>query len=507
MADLLPGVVMDRTALLALYDIDAGGFEALDEITAFGAALCDAPICVVSLVDEDSQHFVSRTGLDADGTPRSMSFCNHAMRQSGLMLVPDARLDPRFADNPLVTGKPHIRFYAGAPLVDTDGSQLGSLCVIDIAPRAALTPLQGQGLLLLAKQVMTFLHDRRRDREVEARLKRKREAMIDSETRFRTLADAIPQMVWSATVDGQVDYFNERWYEFTGLPEGTSEGDRWIDVVHPDDRERAGQVWGRSLETGQPYQIEYRLRNQSGEYRGALGRALPIRDSAGRITRWIGSCTDIHEQALMIEEREMIAHELSHRIKNIFSVIAGLIGLSARARPEIRDAADDLRDRVLALGRAHDFVRPHSAESRRGLDFEQSSLHGLLHQLFAPYGDRVLVSGDDPRIDDRSATPLALIFHELATNAAKYGALSVPDGQVHLTLSPADDVDGWMLEWRERGGPAPVQTGSAGFGTRLMALSAERQLGGKVDRQWLAEGLLVRLTIPSRSMSRAVEMA
>ena len=464
MADLLPGVVMDRTALLALYDIDAGGFEALDEITAFGAALCDAPICVVSLVDEDSQHFVSRTGLDADGTPRSMSFCNHAMRQSGLMLVPDARLDPRFADNPLVTGEPHIRFYVGAPLVDSDGSQLGALCVIDREPRADLTSLQRQGLILLSKQVMTFLHDRRRDREVEARLKRKREAMIDSETRFRALADAIPQMVWSATVDGQVDYFNERWYEFTGLPEGASEGDRWIDVVHPDDRERAGQVWGRSLETGQPYEIEYRLRHQSGEYRGALGRALPIRDSAGRITRWIGSCTDIHEQALMIEEREMIAHELSHRIKNIFSVIAGLIGLSARERPEIRDAADDLRDRVL-------------------------------------------VSGDDPRIDDRSATPLALIFHELATNAAKYGALSVPDGQVHLTLSPADDVDGWMLEWRERGGPTPVQTGSAGFGTRLMALSAERQLGGKVDRQWLAEGLLVRLTIPSRSMSRAVEMA
>ena len=225
--------------------------------------------------------------------------------------------------------------------------------------------------------------------------------------------------------------------------------------------------------------------------------------------RWIGTCTDIHEQKLMMEEREMIAHELSHRIKNIFSVIAGLIGLSARQNPAIRDVADDLRDRILALGRAHDFVRPHSADSAPRIGQGQGRLWGILDQIFAPYrsgdGSRILLSGDDPFIDDRSATPLALLFHELATNAAKYGALSAASGRVHLNVSrEGDDV---RLDWREEGGPAIVPATAEGFGSRLMTLSVERQLGGRLQRDWRAEGLCLSLWIPSRSMSRAAGTA
>ncbi len=260
--------------------------------------------------------------------------------------------------------------------------------------------------------------------------------------------------------------------------------------------------------TGDPYEIEYRLLHHSGEYRWTLGRALPIRDDEGRITRWIGTCTEIHEQKLMMEEREVIAHELSHRIKNIFSVISGLIGLSARQDPAIRPVADDLRDRIMALGRAHDFIRPHSAEGDEYL--RHSRLRGILEQIFAPYTDagesRIVFSGEDPAIDDRSATPLALLFHELATNAAKYGALSVPSGRVHIDVRHEDaDI---CIEWREEGGPPVKPSSREGFGSRLMALSAERQLGGRMQRDWRPEGLVISLWIPSRSMSRAVaEMA
>ena len=265
-----------------------------------------------------------------------------------------------------------------------------------------------------------------------------------------------------------------------------------------------GQKWRHSLETGEPYQIEYRLRSADGSYRWTLGRALPLRDESGAIVRWFGTCTDIHEQTLANEEREVIAQELSHRIKNIFAVIAGLVGFAARTKPELASVAEDLRERITALGRAHDFVRPHSAKSRPAV--AQNSLHGLLGELFRPYQsvemERITVTGDDVEIDDRSATPLALLFHELATNATKYGALVREAGRIAVDIDTANGAI--VLRWAETGGPpvtAPL--GAAGFGSQLMEMSAVRQLGGKLTRDWPIEGLVVTIEVPERAFSRS----
>jgi PAS domain S-box-containing protein len=112
---------------------------------------------------------------------------------------------------------------------------------------------------------------------------------------FRQFADAMPQMIWSTLPDGSHDYYNAQWYEFTGVPAGSTDGDAWNGMFHPDDRERAWDVWRHSLATGAPYEIEYRLRHHTGQYRWTLGRALPVRDVEGQIIRWVGTCTDIHE--------------------------------------------------------------------------------------------------------------------------------------------------------------------------------------------------------------------
>jgi GAF domain-containing protein len=147
-----------RAAALAAYDLAVlRDSAALRRITDFAAVLCHAPIALVSLVETERQCFIARTGLEARETPRETSFCQFAMLGDEVMVVPDARLDPRFADNRLVTGDPYIRFYAGAPLVSEAGIPLGALCVIDGVPRADLTPLQAQGLLVLAADVMARL--------------------------------------------------------------------------------------------------------------------------------------------------------------------------------------------------------------------------------------------------------------------------------------------------------------------------------------------------------------
>ena len=210
-------------------------------------------------------------------------------------------------------------------------------------------------------------------------------------------------------------------------------------MFHEEDRERAWATWRQSLQTGEAYQVEYRLRHHSGVYRWVLGRALPIRDDSGEIIRWYGTCTDIHDTKMVQAEREIVAHELSHRIKNIFSVLSGIISLSARSAPESRGFADLLRKRIEAMGRAHDFVRPHSRTSRP-VDLE-TSIFGLTQRLLEPYGledmeSRIIFAGDDTVIGDSAATPLALLLHELATNSAKYGALSHAGGRLAIAGPP-----------------------------------------------------------------------
>lgn len=119
--------------------------------------------------------------------------------------------------------------------------------------------------------------------------------LADSESGLQALTDSIDQMVWSTQPDGFHDYYNQRWYEFTGAESGTTDGEGWNDIVHPDDLCRTQEVWGNCLKTGEPYHIEYRLRHRSGRYRWVIGRANAVRNDRGDIIRWYGTCTDVHE--------------------------------------------------------------------------------------------------------------------------------------------------------------------------------------------------------------------
>lgn len=321
---------------------------------------------------------------------------------------------------------------------------------------------------------------------------------------FRILTDAMPQMVWSTLPDGYHDYYNARWYEFTGVPPGSTDGEGWNDMFHPHDQDYAWGIWRHSLATGEPYEVNYRLRHHSGEYRWTLGRALPLRNDHGDIVRWIGTCTDIHESKMMAEENEVLSRELSHRIKNIFAVINGLIGMSARQNPQLRPMAAELQDRIAALGRAHEFARPHSEQSRP-VNIA-STLSGLLTEILSAYpalgAGRLTISGDDPEIDDRSATPIALVFHELATNSAKYGGLSSEDGSVQIVVAQDDDVV--AISWIETEGPVVAgEPAETGFGTRLVQLAIVQQLAGAIERHWLPEGLRVDMKVSASRLKRA----
>ncbi|WP_435169832.1 PAS domain S-box protein [Falsirhodobacter sp. 1013] len=143
------------------------------------------------------------------------------------------------------------------------------------------------------------------------------EQALDSSRRdLSAIAHSVDQMIWTTRPDGYHDFYNDRWYEFTGLTPGSTDGDGWAGVFHPDDQPLAWELWRAALTTGQPYEIEYRLRHRSGEYRWVIGRAKPARDAEGRILRWYGTCTDIHDMKMQ-ELRRGALLELQEVTRNL----------------------------------------------------------------------------------------------------------------------------------------------------------------------------------------------
>jgi GAF domain-containing protein len=177
MAAPIPKTEKKRLEVLWQYDVlDTVPERVFDDLTELAAHICEAPIALITLVDEKRQWFKSKIGISANETSRDISFCAHAILQKKLFIVPDAALDPRFAQNPLATGEPKIRFYAGMPLITPDGHALGTLCVIDKVPHT-LRPDQRRALEILSGHVMTQLELRRRSLEL-ASARAERESIL-----------------------------------------------------------------------------------------------------------------------------------------------------------------------------------------------------------------------------------------------------------------------------------------------------------------------------------------
>ncbi len=482
----------ERAKVIAAHGLDTLVDDPeLTELTRFAARLCAAPVALVTLVDSERQRFLARTGVEVDGTPRSTSFCAYAMMREGLLVVPDATLDPRFADFELVTGDFGLRFYAGAPLTSVEGAPIGAFCVIDTAPRpGGLSELQQQGLLVLAQAAKRRIQALRELREIELETTRRSK-------HFRTLGDWLPDIIWSSDGDGRFDYFNARWQGVTGA-KPPADADGWRRFVHEDDHELVFGNWAESMTNGTAYETEYRLRQADGGWRWTMSRALPVKDDHGAVVRWYGTLTDIDEARRKADSSGTLAHEMTHRIKNIFALISGLVSVRTRGRDELREFGEDLVGSINALGKAQDLVQPaHGRES--------SDLLHLVRVLLEPFANesgRIAVEGETAPVGPRAATPLALVLHEMATNSVKYGALSADGGHIGIALrTEGEDV---LVDWVESGGPAPTAppaNARAGFGTRLIDMSVTSQLDGEIARDWRDTGLAVALRLPRKSLA------
>lgn len=337
---------------------------AFDDLTLLAAQITQAPIALISLVDESRQWFKSRHGIDTCETPRDRAFCSHAILQKDtVMEVPDSKLDHRFADNLLVTGAPHIRFYAGAPLVSRDGHALGTLCVFDHRPRK-LEAAQIAALSALSRQVMTLLELHRQEaqlmkseQETERLLalaEKSRGALLsviedeqqagsqlrESEARFRELAEKIDEVFWiTDPLRQQVLYISpayETIWQRTCASLCAAPG-HWLAAIHPDDRMRV--MAAEACQVSGDYDETYRILRPDGSVRWIHDRAFPVRDSQGLALRIVGTAKDITEsknleaQYLRVQRMESIgtlAGGIAHDLNNVLTPILLSIGLLKR---------------------------------------------------------------------------------------------------------------------------------------------------------------------------------
>ncbi len=328
----------------------------------------------------------------------------------------------------------------------------------------------------------------------------------DSENQFHVMAESIPQLAWITDAEGSIFWYNQRWYDYTNTTLETMKGWGWQSVHDPDEVDGVTERFKRCIETGEIWEDTFVLRGADGQYRWFLSRAEPIRDESGKIIRWFGTNTDIDEQRRSEELRELLLREMDHRIKNLFAIAGGVVSLSARSATTTQEMATTIQGRLGALASAHLLIR---ASTPGSVNTEKSTLDALVRAVLTPHFDltatqgdaRAVIEGPDVPISGEAVTSIALVLHELATNAFKYGALSTANGCVHISWVVKDGS--LALQWQERGGPAidgsPEQEG---FGSKLARRGMNGQLHGEIAFDWAAEGLTVHLSAPIERLTQ-----
>jgi len=332
------------------------------------------------------------------------------------------------------------------------------------------------------------------DDEREGRL-RAEAALRESEARFHLLADSIPQLAWMANADGWIFWYNRRWYDYTGTTLEEMEGWGWRKVHHPDHVDRVVASIQQSWQTGEPWEDTFPLRGREGSWRWFLSRALPVHDDEGRVVRWFGTNTDITELREAEERQKLLLAELNHRVKNTLAAVQSVASQTLGGAGSLEEFRQKFTPRLLALSRSHNLL---AREVWQGAD-----LGDVVSEALAPHDGegegRVAVSGPGVRLGPSAAVTLAMAFHELSINAAKYGALSAPDGRVEVAWRTdwrGGKTPALEILWRESCGPPVRQPRRAGFGTRLIERGLGHELSAEVRLDYAAAGLECRIRLP-----------
>lgn len=370
----------ERLTALKGYDIlDTLPETAFDHIVWLAAHTLGVPIAAINFVDEQRQWSKACVGTLTLTGEREYSFCAHVVQAEEVVVIPDAHEDPRFKENPYVTGEPGIHFYAGAPITTPDGHVLGSLCAIDRKPRTFSHDdqevLERLAALVTSELALRLtrktLHDEQQQLERTAQAaqealdrvlhaNQQTQQARNSEARYRALVEATSEIVWTTPPSGEFETDQPAWRAFTGQVIEDSRGWGWVSAVHPEDRDGIIQGWTEAHQTLTHFQTDLRLRRHDGKYRSMHVSAAPVLDDDGTLREWVGVLTDVTErkhaeQQLRQRTRalEHANHELeaftssvSHDLRTPVRHISTFLTLARRA---LGDQPDGKVDKYLSV--------------------------------------------------------------------------------------------------------------------------------------------------------------
>lgn len=315
------------------------------------------------------------------------------------------------------------------------------------------------------------------------------------EKHLRLAVYAAGVALWSWQVDTDMLRLDEKAYALWGIrSDGHVTFEDLSAHIHPADRDRVRAAFSATRAVLGRYEIDFRI-IVDNEIRWISARGQG--DDEGMVGRTMcGIFLDVTGRKQAEEGHELLAGEMSHRVKNLLAIATGLTTWTSRSATSPTEMARALTKRLTALGRAHDLVRPLPGEQGRA-----ALLGDLFAVLLAPYDDgaafsgRVRVSVPRMGVGEKAAMTLALVIHELATNSIKYGSLSAAEGTLDISCIDHQDSD-LVLSWTERGGPTVKRPGGGmGFGSKLINNSISGQLSGSLEYDWSAEGVVVSLRL------------
>jgi PAS domain S-box-containing protein len=415
----------------------------------------------------------------------------------GFQLAAMLREHPRFSETAII-------FISAIHLTDVDRLRGYAMGAVDYVPVPVIPDV-------LRAKVKVFVELYRKTRELEqlnlkleghvaertAELEASNMRLLQSE-QGRSLALAAGQMgSWEWDIAANRGAWDEGQYRIFGVaPENFQiSTDNIRKLLHPDDWEPLRQVVLRMAKGERTQQVEFRVRRPNGEVRWCTGTAAASVDGAGNVVRISGVTIDVTERKEAEERQVLLAREVDHRARNALAIIQSIIRLT-RAK-SVDDYVATVEGRIKALALAHTLL----SDSR----WNGADLGTLVAEEFAPYrtGNKVELKGPNVSLSPATAQGIALALHELATNAAKHGALSSLKGRVSLTWQLQSDV--LTLHWVESGGP-PIKTPSArSFGLKVIKASIEQQLGGQATFDWNSKGLRCNLAIALRETKESQE--
>lgn len=481
-------------ALRSLHVLDSGSDSRFDRIARTAALVLRTPRSAIVLVDEDRLWHKARVGVPSGQYPRAGSLADLMVRNPCVLFSDDVTRDPRFDAWRDSMSQVDVRFYAAAPLVAPGGEVLGVLAVGDPeahAPHTKAERLALEDLAALASEMLA--HDAQNiDAERRARLDQRRvELALD--------AAGLGEFEWDIPQDRV--FVSERLKSLTGLTANSASahgGDISFRFVHPDDTARLREEVERGLRSEGRYTAEYRMiRPDDGRMRWMQGAGVVVTDRAGTPLRVIGVVRDITDRKVEEEHRETLLAEMDHRVKNVLAAVQSLATQSARRTTSTEGFLSAFAGRLKAMASAHELLTATRWRGAGLADIAAAELGGL-----APGQARW--EGPELILTPRAANAISLALHELATNAVKYGALSVETGRVEVTWESGPE-GGFTLRWAESGGPPVATPDRRGFGSTLLDRVTGRELGGEGRVEYRADGVRATLRADRRAVTDPVK--